>query len=366
MTDRESQHSDDSERPIDILRPARVTRRFGANEPDIPALVFRRGAIVVPTRPLQCPSMAHLDERVAATIEHERSVEGLREMTLAWALRSYRSLRRYVMEEREDGAFLSGDVERQLLVLQGWIAWLRLHDVSRVSINSYWRGATSLFRWMSVREGTVNPFAYLAAPRVGRVNPKSLTRTNAEAVLDFVRNYNWQTRLARTRNLSIVGLMLLAGLRRGELRRLKNADVELENHTIRIVAGKGRYGGKDRTCYMPPQLREILVEYVLERRRAGRTHVEFLTSVGANRGVTEQPIRRVCDVAGRALGIRLTPHMLRHTYATLLRQAGVPDRVSMDLLGHASLTMLQRYSHVFSGEHLREASKLRLDLDPRD
>lgn len=366
MTRREREHSDEPERSIDIAAPVRGVRPFGANGSDIPALVFRREAIVVPKRPLQCPSMAHLDERVASTIEHERTVEGLREMTLAWALRSYRSLRRYVMEKREDGAFLSGDVERQLLVLQGWIAWLRLHDVSRVSINSYWRGATSLFRWMSVREGTVNPFAYLAAPRVGRVNPKSLTKTNAEAVLDFVRNHHWQTRLAGARNLSIVGLMVLAGLRRGELRRLKNADVDLENGTIQVVAGKGRHGGKDRTCYMPPQLREILAEYVVARRRAGRTHVEFLTSVGANRGVTEQPIRRVCDVAAKALGIRLTPHMLRHTYATLLRQAGVPDRVSMDLLGHSSLAMLQRYSHVFSGEHLSEASKLKLDLDPRD
>jgi site-specific recombinase XerD len=54
--------------------------------------------------------------------------------------------------------------------------------------------------------------------------------------------------------------------------------------------------------------------------------------------------------------------MLRHTYATILRQAGVPDRLSMDLLGHASLSMLQRYSHVESGEHRAAVERLVLDL----
>ena len=339
---------------------------FGASDPEAAGLVFRRGALVIPTRPLQASSLEHLDERVGAIIEHERTVEGLRQMTLAWASRSYRSLRRYLAESRKDADFLSGDVERQLAALQGWIAWLRQREVSRVSINNYWRGASSVFRWMSIRDGTVNPLAYVAAPRIGRIVPKCLTKATAEAVLDFVRHYDWRTRLAATRNLAIVGLMLLAGLRRGELLRLKNGDVDMESGTIRIIAGKGRYGGKDRTCYMPPQLRDILAAYVVERRRAGRTHAEFLTNSGANRGVTEQPIRRVCDITAKTLGIRLSPHMLRHTYATLLRQAGVPDRVSMDLLGHASLAMLQRYSHVFSGEHLREAGKLRLELDTRD
>jgi integrase len=55
--------------------------------------------------------------------------------------------------------------------------------------------------------------------------------------------------------------------------------------------------------------------------------------------------------------------MLRHTYATLLRTAGVPDRVAMDLMGHASLTMLKRYSHVYDGEHADAARKLQLDID---
>ena len=318
---------------------------------------------LIPTKPFQYPSIGHLDERVAKIVEYERTVEGLREHTLEWALRSYRSFRRFLIASHEESAFLSGDLERQLRVVSGWVAWLRLNDLSRVAINSYWRGVLSLFRWIGVQDGSVNPFAFLTSPRIGRINPRCLTKASAEGVLEYVRNASWKSKLVRSRNLLIVGLMLLAGLRRGEVLRLRCGDVDLEEGTIRIVAGKGPHGGKDRTCYMPPQLREMLATYLRERHRAGRTHPELLTSAEANRGVSAEPIRRVCDLAGKALHMRVTPHMLRHTYATLLRQAGVPDRVSMDLLGHTSLAMLQRYSHVFSGEHLREASRLRLDVE---
>jgi integrase/recombinase XerC len=65
----------------------------------------------------------------------------------------------------------------------------------------------------------------------------------------------------------------------------------------------------------------------------------------------------------RALGTSVTPHALRHTYATLLRQAGVPDRIAMDLLGHSSLQMLQRYSHVYNCEREAAAGRLVLDID---
>ena len=324
----------------------------------------RRGPLLIPTRPLQFPSLSHLDERVAKITEHARTIDGLRPLTITWALRSYRSLRRFLVESREDVAFLSGDLDRQLHSLSAWIGWLRTRGVSRVAINNYWRGASSVFRWISSDDGSVNPFALVRAPKVGRMNPRCLTKSDAERLLLFVRNFSWKSRLVQTRNVAIIGLMLLAGLRRGEVVRLQYADVNIEDGTIRITAGKGRHGGKDRTCYMPPQLRAILAAYIAERRRAGRTHATFLTCAQEDRGITEQPVRRVCDLAAISLDLRLTPHVLRHTYATLLRQAGVPDRVSMELLGHTSLTMLQRYSHVFSGEQAREAGKLLLDIDP--
>ena len=160
----------------------------------------------------------------------------------------------------------------------------------------------------------------------------------------------------------MIGLMVLAGLRIGELPRLLCADLNPENRTIKIRAGKGPDGGKDRTAYMTPQLQAMVVSYLDARKRAHRTHPEFLTDARRDRSISTKPVRRLCEIISRAMKVPFSPHALRHTYATLLRQSNVPDRVAMDLLGHTSLAMLQRYSHVFEGEHQREAAKLHLDI----
>jgi integrase/recombinase XerD len=157
--------------------------------------------------------------------------------------------------------------------------------------------------------------------------------------------------------------MLLAGLRRGEVVALRVGDVDLSRGIIHLRAAKGRHGGKDRTAYMPPQLGMLMRAYLLERDRVHRTHPELLTSTVADRPVSATTIKRLFELLTRALGLRVSPHMLRHTYATLLRMSGVPDRVAMDLMGHARLAMLKRYSHVFDGEHADEVRKLQLDID---
>ena len=170
--------------------------------------------------PLQFSSLEHFDERVAAAIDHARTVDGLQPTTCAWVSRSYRSFRRYLKDTRSEHLFLGGDVQRQLRVLEGWIAWLRLQDVSRTTINTYWRGLSSLCLWFQQRSGTINPLRLLAAPRVGRLLPRCLTKSAAETILAFVRNYPWKSPLEKTRNLGLIGCMLFAGMRRSEVVRL--------------------------------------------------------------------------------------------------------------------------------------------------
>jgi integrase len=165
------------------------------------------------------------------------------------------------------------------------------------------------------------------------------------------------------RDLAIVGCMVLAGLRRGEVVQLRSADVNRIARTIRIERGKGRDGGKTRVAYMPPQLVMMLAAYDAEREAGGFAAATpyFLTVRGT--AIADGAIRRLFARMRAKTGIHVSPHMLRHTYVTLLRQAGVADRLTMDLAGHSSLAMTQRYSGVFSGEHLAAANTLRLDVD---
>lgn len=316
----------------------------------------------VPPTPLQAASLEAFDERVAAVIVDVGSVEGLQPTTQAWARRSYRAFRRFLKETGAERAFLPGDVRMQATVLQRWIAWLRTSGLSRTALNSYWRGMASITRWIQRRDATMDPFVYVAAPGIGQLQPRCLTRAAAETFLATAKHYPWHTNLERARNLAIIGLMLLAGLRRGEVLRLGFADVDPSTGTIRILCGKGVHGGKDRTAYMPEQLRAILTAYIRERTAAQRTHAAFITSLRANAGISSSVLRNVFRTLCAASGIHASPHMLRHTYATLLRQSGVPDRVLMELLGHASLVMTYRYAHVYAEEVRANAERLRVDV----
>ncbi|MGA8809533.1 MAG: tyrosine-type recombinase/integrase [Thermoanaerobaculia bacterium] len=252
---------------------------------------------------------------------------------------------------------------KQVLLIEDWMAWLRSRHVSHTSVCTYWRGLDAVFRRLEATGGMFNPFTCLTPPRASPPLPKALTRNAAERLLHLVRNLPWRTAFERRRNLAIVGLMLLAGLRKGEVLKLTLSDVDLEAGAIHIERGKGKNGGKDRTAYATPQLVVILGEYAEARRRAGKTHPEFISSSSSqNQRIGEVTIRRLFRILTREMNMRVAPHMLRHTYATLLRQTGVQDRVAQELLGHSSLAMLQRYSHVFDGECSAAAAQLCLDF----
>jgi len=313
-------------------------------------------------RPLQFPSLEHLDGCVTAAIERGAAVEGLRPKTLAWWRQSYTSLRASLKASGTEAGFLRGHIDDQLRAMEEWVAWLRGRRVTHGGINVYWRGLKSLLGRIAVAQGAVNPLSFVRTPRAAPPEPRCLPRAAAETVVLFVRNYRWLSRFAARRNLAMIGTMLLAGLRRSEVVRLNMEDVSLDGGTIRVVRAKGRDGGKDRVAYASPQLCDMLADYLAERRRARRASPALFTMARRDERICDGTIRRLFTTISSRSGVRVSPHMLRHTYATLLRQAGVPDRLSMDLLGHASLTMLQRYSHVESGEHRAAADRLLLDL----
>jgi integrase/recombinase XerC len=324
--------------------------------------IYRPAAPLVP---LQFGTLSTFLQTAERVCREDVIAQGLSENTLAWWLRSLDHFGQFLREARAERAFLSGDLQRQILVIDRWVTSLRQRNLSYVTVRTYWGAMTAILHRLQRIHGMTNPFALLVPPRAGRLHPRVLTRTEAERLLLVVRHYQWESDLLRARNLALIGLMLLAGLRRGEVMRLQFGHVHLDDGSIFISRGKGKYGGKDRTAYMPPQLPPLLREYAALRLSATprRTHPEFITSARRNSPVTATIIRRVFERVSGLVEFHVSPHMLRHTYATLLRQFGISDRVSMDLMGHESLTMLQRYSHVFQEEYAVEVQKLRLDVD---
>lgn len=329
--------------------------------------VFLNGSSVGerPMLPLIFPTLEHLVERLEDVAARASTVEGLQPFTIArWGV-ARRSFAAFLRIDNQSNRFIGGDFRVQTLLIENWIGWLRTRNTSRTTIATYWRSLATQFARVEREDGVLNPFSLMDAPKPGRALPRSLTRKQAEQLLSLVRNEQCGSMLARARNVCLVGLLMLSGLRRAEALALEVADCDVEMRTLVVRHGKGRDGGEPRTSYMTAQLALIIAGYLSERERARpkRTHAALLTSTSGDRPMSATPLKRAFTRWSKSLGFRVSPHMLRHTYAMLLRQAGVPDRVSMDLLGHRSLAMLQRYSHVFDGEHRGEAAKVELDLD---
>lgn len=318
--------------------------------------------LVSEAKPMWFPSKEHFEERTAALVAYTTGVLGQSVKTRSWLQCALRSLERYLTLARGWDRFTRGSLEEQVRALDRWVADLRARGRSHTTVHTYWRAVSSALNRIADQDGTVSPARFAARPEPGLPRPRALPRATVEAIFQFVRNQQWASPLERTRNLALLGVMALAGLRRGEVLKLEVGDVELSASTLRIRRGKGRGGGRDRTAYLTPQLVSLLADYLAERRRANRTHVEVFTCLRRNKRIGEVTIRRLFLRLRAGTGIHVTPHMLRHSYATMLRQAGVSDRVAMELLGHRSLAVLQRYSAIFDGECATEAERLTLDV----
>jgi integrase/recombinase XerD len=144
--------------------------------------------------------------------------------------------------------------------------------------------------------------------------------------------------------LLAVALMVATGVRVTEVVGIKCHDIDLPGESVRIV-GKGR---RERHVFLPNAWIIGLTRVYLETRvvlRVDHAHLLFNTR---HEPLSESAMRARLLKAGRAAGLstRVTPHMLRHTAATQLIEAGVDIRYIQRLLGHASLTTTEIYTHV--------------------
>ena len=144
-----------------------------------------------------------------------------------------------------------------------------------------------------------------------------------------------------------------AGLRVSEVSRLKVSDIDSRRMTIRVEQGKCR---KDRYVMLSPRLLAVLREYW----RSGRPSDWLFPGQGTERPVSPTTVRQVCREARLACGLkkRVTPHTLRHCFATHLLEAGSDLRTIQVLLGHRSPASTARYTHIAVGGVHKTASPL--------
>jgi len=249
------------------------------------------------------------------------------------------TLLEFFAAQRADG-LMPSSLRRRAAGVRGLCRWLMAEGLT---VDDPWSGVSLSFR--SDRSLPRSVPGHELRTLIEFLRSEAQVPRSIDALVDLCRPAEATTLLAAT-------LMVATGLRVGELVGLRIHDVDIEDRTIRVL-GKGR---KERVVFLPNDwLCQLLRAYLRSRTVRGVSHAHLLFGRDG-RPLTTAAVRARLRRAGEQaqLGRRVTPHMLRHSAATQLVESGVDIRFVQRLLGHASLSTTEIYTHV-SNQALRRA-----------
>ena len=242
------------------------------------------------------------------------------------------------------GDFTFGAVDAYMA--RRYLASLVGREYSRKTMARHIAALRSFFRYLC-REQIIesNPFVGIRTPKLERRLPQFLDVPEIDDLMKLPR----RTMLGR-RDSAILELLYGAGIRVSELTGLSLSNIDLAEQYI-LVFGKG---SKERIVPIGRMAVGALSSYLqesrplLEQKSAGTTDSLFLNHSGTP--LSDRSVRRILDkyVALLAIHKRVTPHTLRHSFATHLLDNGADLRSVQELLGHVSLKTTQVYTHVSS------------------
>jgi integrase/recombinase XerC len=237
------------------------------------------------------------------------------------------------LQRRGLGALPDADAR----VVRGYLADLHQRGLARASIARRLATLRSFFRFL-VRRGLArtNPAREVRTPSLPGRLPGHLPIDQSEAL--FRQRFGDDETSRRDR--AILEVLYASGVRVAELSGLDLEDVDLREGGLRVL-GKGR---KERIVPLGAKAIEALRAYL--GAREGTRGPLFRNLRGGR--LTVRSLHRIVRSRARAAGLagRVTPHTLRHTFATHLLDAGADLRLIQELLGHARLATTQRYTHV--------------------
>jgi integrase/recombinase XerC len=231
------------------------------------------------------------------------------------------------------------------LLVRGWLGVLAVDHAARSRARAL--ASVKAFYRHLVRTGQLaqSPAAAMHGPKLPVTLPKFLPVEEAFALVDRPG----EATLLALRDHALLEVLYGAGLRVSEACGLSVDDVDLQGRVLRVL-GKGR---KERLCPLHVSAAEVLGrwlarrgELLTKRRRGQDARAVFLNARGGR--LTPRSVARHLDTYARAAGLlrHVSPHALRHSFATHLLAGGADVRSIQELLGHASLSTTQRYTHV--------------------
>ena len=269
-------------------------------------------------------------------LDHIWMEKGLGDQTLA----SYRSdLEQFALWSQQRSGLLQAD---RIVVLE-WLSALMQRGLSARSVARKMSALRGFYRWaLQERLLAEDPTLLVARPKIGRPLPKSLTEADVDALLAAP---DVDTTLG-LRDRAMLEVLYASGLRVSELVGLTLSQINLRQGLVRVV-GKGN---KERLVPLGEEAQDWLVRYLRDGRPLllGDEGDDIVFPSQRRQPMTRQTfwhrIRQLAVIAG--VQKSLSPHTLRHAFATHLLNHGADLRVVQMLLGHSDLSTTQIYTHV--------------------
>lgn len=317
-------------------------------------------------------------------LEKERDVSP---NTLSAYSRDLRAFSLYLAQARGIEGWEWAELGR--LDIRGWMAHLTRQGLAKRSIARALSAVRSFFRWMHRDERIdVNPARAVGSPRLPRTLPGYLDRSQAETLLALAATRAQSGEFTDVRNLAMIEVFYSCGLRLSELQGIDLNDMDLLTQQVK-VRGKGR---KERIVPVGDHAQRAVRNYLVKRDALLAARTKPVPDVAAKRkpdppgtertkpaardsakGKTARLGRNALFLSERGTrastravqhaivglisavdeGAGLSTHALRHTFATHLVDAGADLRAVQELLGHASISTTQIYTHT-SVERLKK------------
>jgi len=221
-------------------------------------------------------------------------------------------INRYIRKLRQEN-YAPTSITRKIASIRGWFKWIVANEIS-----------------------TNDPTAGLEQPKLSRHLPKVLTMKDLSLIF---------SEELTTLEKAVAELLYAAGLRVSELSNLTLQNINLEQDYVRCM-GKG---SKERLIPIGRKAKEAVKNYLSERetilfKNDLKTNHLFLNSKGQH--ISRQKIYTIIKSLGEKIDKTISPHTLRHSFATHMLENGADLRVVQELLGHSDVSTTQLYTHI--------------------
>lgn len=239
--------------------------------------------------------------------------------------------------------------------IRGWISQLKGQRMTNWTLSRKLSSLRVFYRFL-LKEGVIekDPLSFIESPKREKTLPVFLTQEEMGKLSDYVSSKSYD--LKGKKDHALISLLYYTGVRVAELTNLRFGDIQNTEYGLSIrVMGKG---SKERIIPLNRKAQDILSVWRLNRSNTPEHDYVFVTEKGGR--MYPRYVQRVMKKAAKDIGLqkRVTPHKLRHTFATHLLHRGENLVNIQTLLGHANLSTTQIYAHTTMEQLSKAVEKL--------